>query len=376
MDKIDTLFNNIEPELRNQIGLPSDLLDQLDHFIALVDDSSQILYLNKKAREIFILGYPEYKSYLMNDYLVDGAKVWKFFKDHCYIPSQKVNNYPIKFINSLNEEVKMGISCQLLEGNNSVYLLQSADEIKSDNYYEKNFEFKLLDKFAESIANELLNPANIISGRLQLLHHQLNEENQQNKTLLTLEKQINRINETVSKLLTFSRLKLDSVPQKIHVNEILQRILLDPSIIRHLEKDETHMEFKLGNNMKLLQGIISHYDLLFKTVLDLAFYCLGLRGKIVVETAVEEKLQNKNWVKVIFTLNYSVSVFGSKTTLYSYLHNEPGSNNFQSIEKAMIMSIVSTYNGTYKINQVNNSSEILTFLFPVQENSKSVRRLK
>lgn len=372
--KLPLILSEVYAELSSAVdddqiywSLLREALYEMDAKIMIVDDQARFVFLNRQAESLLALENSEYSGKTVTEYILNATRVWKYLTETCLNQGQTIQNYTIPFVDARSSKWNQIMTIRALTENNgkSYLLLRSCPQRPEDPSHSLIGEYQLLEQFADSISNELLNPVNIISGRLQLLRHELAEQEQFDKGLDTLEKQVNRINETISKLLTFANLKQDYIPQKVQVNEILKQSFGEPSIRRYLENNPIEIEFELIPNLPTLQGLISHFELLFKTIFDLAFQTLGSSGKIIVETDLIKNYLSESFVQISFKLKYVQSIFGSELILSSYLDVEELNRKSKSIETTIITHIVRRYRGTYSIEKADRYREKLTILFPV-----------
>jgi signal transduction histidine kinase len=373
-EKLPVIINEIAEKVikerqgqHNYLSQIKDILFETGEFAAILDIKSEIIFINRTAEKLLEINGKDYSGALLTDFIVDGAKVWKYIIDKVEQDDETIKKYSIKFKDIHNNEYDEIIHIKKLNIDKPYIFIQSSPNYRSRGNQSSESEYQLLDKFADSIANELLNPVNIISGRLQLLQSELSGKEQFNKNLLTLEKQVERINETIAKLLTFARLKQDTIPQKIQLNELLKGLLLEPSISRLIDKDEVKLNYKFAENIPAISGLTSHLNLLFKTIIELSFNCLGSGGRLTIETSFVEQYLKQNWVKTEIKLEHSHSIFGSEAALYSYLAKEDSRQKVKSIEAAIINRLIDHYHGTYKIVKEKQNIEILIILFPISE---------
>ncbi len=220
--------------------------------------------------------------------------------------------------------------------------------------------YSILEKFAESIANELLNPVNVVSGRLQLIRQASGENKQNEKNLDAINRQVQRMDEIIAKLLTFARLKEDFVPQKVQINEVLQSLRMDPSISRLIERSDIALTFDVQQPSLMISGQAAHFDLLFKTLLEISFDCLGSAGEIVVQTSAA-----KQSVQVDFVLHYPQAFYSDELSLTSFLGETVASTRRKSIETTIINQIIRQYHGTTKLIRIDEQTEKIEILFQI-----------
>ncbi len=366
------IYSNVNERLMRSLDynqLLRNCLYEVDSLVVVLNRDAKIIFLNRSGESLLGVSDHDYLGKDFIDFMIDGSKVWKYLEEYCYLEGNDIENYQITFKSLNQSDHEKQISARLTEDKNYIMIQSLAtNKLSSQDADEKSYE--LLERFADSIANELLNPVNIISGRLQLMQDKMKSDETYQNNLLGLDKQVRRMTETVSKLLTFARLRQDSIPQKIHVNEVLQHLLLEPSINRLIEKEEVALNYTLGSDLPILSGLISHIELLIKTIIELSFDCLGSEGSIHIETNTLEGHLNKNWLKINFTLTYSYFIFSQGITLHSYLKPLKPMKKIKSIESTIVRYILHHYNGTYQLDKEDENIERLTLLFPVK-NSKS-----
>jgi len=336
--------------------------EQLNGLVILTNSEGIIIYLNRVAKEKLKLGAQNLKGENLRNFLVDGSKSWKFILENCCVSQENEGRFLLKFSDAEQQVFSKNISVSRLIKNKTYWLFQEAftsDETETDPESE---EPQLLEKFAESVANELLNPVNVISGRLQLLKKALDKEFKADKNLEAIEKQIDRTAETVAKLLTFARLKHDFIPQKVQLNEVLKRLKLEPSIFRLLQRTNIKLIYDFSSEPVVLLGQLSHFDLLFKTLLEVSFDCVGSGGGVTAHTAID-----RNGVTIRFELRYVDSVLGHTMTLESFLGGFKSDLKRKSIETTIIRQIIQQYRGTYFLDQGNAYTENLNMLFPYSQ---------
>jgi len=335
--------------------------------LIILSREGTVLFLNPVAEKILGIEGETDMNISIFDFVNDGEKIWNYFTDQCPQFSEQIEKYQVIVKDFNNRESTQSINISCVDRENLYYLLQFEPGRSIRNGHSGQNEYELIEKFAESIANELLNPVNIISGRLQLLRNGLKEQKQYKKSLVALDKQIERISETMGKLSTFAHLKEDTVPRDVDVNVLLQEILLDPSIARLREMGDISLEYDLAEP-PTISGSASHFALLFKIVLEICFNSIGSQGKITIRTGKREKYLNKNWAEVNFILNYSSATFGNETTLQAVMGKKNDVFRLKSIETAIIKHFIHHYKGNYSIINPSPSKEELTLLFPEKAN--------
>lgn len=339
--------------------------DSLRTFIAILSGSGQIIFLNKAARDLLHVAESDYANFVFQEIVTEGEATWKYLKEQCLSEKKTIEGYKIDFKNGQNEVFPKSMVIEPIILEKSYLLLQESGVQDKDELICAEREYELLNNFADSIANELLNPVNVFSGRLQMLaaSEPVKDESVQ-KNIAVLRKQVERISELMEKLLTFARLKQDAIPQKINFNELLKRVLLAPTLQPWLNNEHFSIEFDLHADAPVISGLLAQFDLLMKLILDLGFNCLGSEGKIRIQTTAKDE-----WLAVNMELFYGRAVFGDESTLNSYLDRKGQGKHCNSIESTIIRQLLHQYNSRYTIIQEEQNKERLELLIPVT-NSK------
>ena len=356
-NKFENSFNFLE--------LLKNSLYNVNNIILISDVKSNIIFLNREAEKIFQLPEQEYGDMQLIDYMVDGAKVWNYIIDHSIKQNEDDQKYQITFTDSLGNEYENRVIVHKLLINQDFLMLESSASNTIGRRNNAGNEYAVLNKFADSIANELMNPVNNISGRIQLLQSDLSANDKYKKSLDSLENQVYRINETMSKLLTFARLKQDTIPQKIDLKDLFNKILIDPLIARLLKQNEIDLQYNLSQDLPALSGLISHFNLLIRISLEICFECLGNKGWILVETKRLNDYLKQDWIVISLNLDYTDSLVYKKGCLQDHFkHSNFDSNNI-SIESTIVDHIIHHYQGLCQINMEIQDKEIVMFLFPL-----------
>jgi signal transduction histidine kinase len=330
--------------------------------IAIVDQECKLIFLNRSGEVLLGVNAAQYAGSTLKDFITDGAKVWNYIVNKIGLTNHPIGNYQLLFLDLQNREIPRKVNIRRIDGTSNLFLIQSiVNPLQYEDAHETDYQ--VLNKFADSIANELLNPVNIISGRLQLLQSEAGEIEAVQKSLTPLTKQVNRISDTVSKLLTFARLKRDTIPQKIHLNEIIQRLFLDPAVNKLICDNDATVEFQFEEKIPLLAGLISHFDMMIKTLIELSIHCLGAGGRIHLQTAAR-KNSGQDWLDLIMTIKYPQPLFGKDETIQAYMGMSASLRRVKSLESTIVFHIILQYEGNFQVHQTEDDAEEMILSFP------------
>ncbi len=336
----------------------------LENFVAIVDNDADILFLNRAAENLLKITDEIYTETSLLDYLVDGEKIWKYFIEILSEPGARIRDHQLRFRDAGNHEIEGIVFVAPIKAAETLYLVSSnkPDEVKGSELIST--EYKILEKFADSIANELINPVNIMSGRLQLLQRENVDQKQMDKNIITLNSQLYRINDIITKLISFARLKQDSIPQRVNINEILQNLLLAPEVI----KSEKLISFKFDRNIPALAGQISHFEIMMRTLVGLGLKYLKSEGKLEIVTELQKNNTGEDRIGLHFRLKYDKEINYKEMSFCAFFGTDSSGAKTKSIDLTVIEHILNHYNSKINIEQLDKSIEILTILFPVPGN--------
>ncbi len=248
-------------------------------FTAILDSTSEILFLNKVAQEILKINFDEESTFKFSDYLKEGGKVWNYITNKFRTPHNNALNVQLELVDSNYNEFTFPVTVKTVQNGNAYFIVQGTCLSNTASSPSMSSE-TVLNAFADSLANELLNPLNVIWGRLQLFQTSSNLNDQDKHHLEMVERQIQRINDVIARLVSFTSIKRDLVPQKIFLNEILKRLFFQASWKAH--KDRLH--FKLDKDLPAIYGQVAHIELLFNMIIDLILNLTPAKTKIILAT--------------------------------------------------------------------------------------------
>ncbi len=140
-----------------------------------------------------------------------------------------VEDYRIKILPQTGAAKKVTLRVKLMNNtsseNQNLIVILKDDAIHQQllEQTERQAKFETMKQFSGAIAHEIINPINILSGRLQLLKREAGEKVPP-KTFETIEKQIERIAEVVNELNKFAILKNNEVLEKFQLVAFLQKL--------------------------------------------------------------------------------------------------------------------------------------------------------
>ena len=337
--------------------LIKEALQENNLFTAIVDAQADIVFLNRTAQEILKTRLEEDTPLNFADFLKEGKKVWNYIINKLRTQGSASFRLQLELVDANFNEFSFPVSVRTVKNGNEYYILHGACLTNTVNAPALTSE-TVLNAFADSLANELLNPLNVIWGRLQLFQGSSHLSKQDKHHLEMVERQIQRINEVVARLVSFTSIKRDLVPQKIFLNEILKRLLFQPSWQQHSRR--LHVE--LASNLPAIYGQVAHIELLFNMIIDLILNLTPAKTQIILATRSQKPAKDgqERIVAQITIQNYTEAL-DQYLLKNSLQFKDTGKMKF-ALELTIIRFILDEYRIQHKLIE-DRSSLILSLSF-------------
>lgn len=334
-------------------------LEHIDTMVLVANAEGRVVFMNRAASKTLDIEDTKNAEIFMQSIVADGAKIWKFALDYLNNMNKPLQNYQVQFIDGHDQRHGKLVNFRSLALDKGYVLIDESTQQRVEPALSDEQDLSIIQRFSESISNELLNPVNVIFGRIQLLKQSMPKEKVLQKHIGGLEKQVERINETIKRLVTFASLRPDAVPQKVHLNELIERLKIDPAAHNRLNSFMDHISFKPGKDIPVLHGLLSHFDMLIKNILEMVFECAGSSGQVEIQTGHIVDRDKQKQVRLTFAIDYNKPVFGDARSLSNQLKEE------RTIEGSIVKYIIRSYGGVYQIKNETSQSEKLEIYFPV-----------
>jgi len=342
--------------------LLKEALESASLFTAILDEKSRIVFLNRTAKQVLKISFEEEYALKFCDFMKEGEKVWKFLTGKFDNSKPGHITMELQLVDRNFSEFSFPVSVYRVKNDRNFYLVQGTCLTDKSRGTGSETE-TILNAFADSLANELLNPLNVIWGRLQLFQTNERLTEQDKHHIRLIEKQIQRINEVIARLVSFTSIKRDLVPQKIMLNEILKRLSILPSLKEHIQKSPPRLELRLGKEIPPLYGQIAHIELLFNMIIELILNLTPTNSKIIIETLSEES-QDGDREKV--TANFLIQNYmevADQHLLKSTLQFAKNGKKKFALEITIVRFILDEYKIRHDLID-DSSSLILSLKFP------------
>ncbi len=334
-------------------------LDESAGFVAIVHFSGDIVFLNQYAREVLKVQLDELEEFKFFDFLKEGEKVWQFLAMRWNEQAGEKVNIELSMADKHFQEFSLPVIIRTVKNDEIYFIIQGSKQAELGLSVHYSSSETLLKAFSESLANDLLNPLNVIWGRLQLLqtNHDFDQEELHNLELI--ERQLSRINEVISKLTTFTSLKRDLVPQRVFLNDVFKNLLLQPILQNTLQSQGSQIILKL-DSIPPVFGQAAQIELLFTTLIDLILKLVGIKATITISNDEIKKGQPLSLHFKIKDMTHAPDQILLKSCLEL---NQTEKKKF-ALETTLIQYLLDEYQVKHHLKEVD-SSLILTLVFPL-----------
>ncbi|WP_457565927.1 hypothetical protein [Caldithrix abyssi] len=362
LSNIYTAFNESHVPTLEYNNLIRTALDDSLTFTAIVHSDGDIVFLNRPAREILKIQTDEVEGLKFFDFLKDGEKVWQFltmrWHDHpeqsismdLYLSDKDFNEFPFPVI------------IKALQNHELYFIIQGKTLAEAESLSHSSDSSTLLKAFSESLANDLLNPLNVIWGRLQLFQSNPHLEQSDFHTIKLIERQLTRINDVISKLVAVTSLNRDLVPQRVFLNDVFKSLIQQPKLKDLLESQNSSIRFEL-DALPPIYGQSAQIELLLSTLIDLIFNLSGTNSRITISNKPVDKTKSTKQLVIDFKLSDATQV-PDQLLLKSCLKFNEGEKKKFALETTIIRYLLDEYQIKHHLKD-DHSTLILSLVFPL-----------
>ncbi|MDW7772588.1 MAG: ATP-binding protein [Desulfobulbaceae bacterium] len=241
-----------------------------------------------------------------------------------------------------------------------VLLISNLTELKDlEKVMRENERLAAVGRMAAGVAHEVRNPLSSIKGLAFLLKGKFDKDSRDSETAGLLIQEVERINRTVSELLSFAR------PASLELQKVSLKELLDKNfqlISSDTQSSAITISLETEENLKCVLGDKDRLNQVFLNLLLNAVQSMDTGGKLTVRAINDER---DNSVKVtIEDTGCGIAQEHMTQLFYPYFTTKPGGTG---IGLAISQKIVSDHKGTIKIDSIPGNGTVVTVELPVYE---------
>jgi len=227
---------------------------------------------------------------------------------------------------------------------------------------ERLTKLQTLKQFSGAIAHEIINPINILSGRLQLLKKEFGTGKSQ-KTFDIIEKQIERIAEVTNELNKFAVLKDNGILEKFSLIAFLERLVAD---FKKEGKLEVELKYPAGYREILIEA--NHYQLedAFKYLLEVITNHKINQNKIQISVQKSRNTKQQACLEITFYFPNAIAL----ETLLEPFQLFSTEDHLSSFGVAIMETIFSNFGVDMSIHQEPGNGKTLRLNFPITQSLK------
>ncbi len=362
LSSIYEAFNEANVSNLEYFDLIKKALEENPTFTAIVHLNGTIIFLNRSAREILKIDEEEIEEHNFSDFLKEGEKVWQFLTMHWNEQSKKTVNIELTLTDKHFNEFVLPVLIQIIKNKDVYFIIQGktlSDTISTSQGYDSQ---TLLKAFSESLANDLLNPLNVIWGRLQLILANSKFEDNESHNFELIEKQLSRINEVITKLTSVTAIKRDQVPQRVFLNDIFTELVQQTYFQDLLRNQHNTLKLEL-DALPPFYGQAAQIELLLTTLVDLIFKLTGSNTRLTISN---EKINKKDDLKNII-INFIIGDITSspdQVLLKNCLQFNRSEKKKFALEMTIIRYLLDEYQIKHHLKEYDSSLK-LSLVFPL-----------
>ncbi|QZY54002.1 two-component system sensor histidine kinase NtrB [Crassaminicella profunda] len=295
----------LDNEIIKERNYLKNLFNSVRSFIIGMDLNGNITTANLVACEVFgwqlkdIIG----KNY---SFFMDEEVKIKLQKSIGYVIDRNKSYYAKETIYSSSVGGKKIINLTISPINNNkdqvVGVVVIGTDVTKQKIYEREIEqlkqFAVLGELAAGVAHDIKNPLMSIRGCARILEKKLSEQLKYNEFIEPIIYEVDRINETIEQMLSYSFITKEENYSLLNINEVLEKCF---NVIRfHKEFKYINIEKKFSKNLPLIKGNNVQLQQAFINILLNAVQAIEIEGVIRIESY---NFEDENKVLVIISDN-------------------------------------------------------------------------
>jgi two-component system sensor histidine kinase HydH len=254
-------------------------------------------------------------------------------------------------INTVHEEMSD-------EYKGHVLLISNLTELKHlEKEMRENERLAAVGRMAAGVAHEVRNPLSSIKGLALLLRGKFAQDSRENETAGLLIQEVERMNRTVSELLSFAR------PASLHLQKVSLGDLLNDNlrlIFSDAESSGISTSLDVAENLKFVLADKDRLNQVFINVLLNAIQSMEIDGRLSVRAANSDR--GETVVVTIQDTGCGIAQENMTQLFYPYFTTKQGGTG---IGLAISQKIVSDHKGSIKIDSTPNKGTTVTVELPV-----------
>ncbi len=342
-----------------------DLLNSTSEAIFVVDLDFQIQYCNASAERFLNTNQAELLNQSLQNYILDGYKVLHHLY-HQLMLDKKVGGYPATLIAGENQKIEVNVSADFLYGREGrtegliIAMENTAYQNELLNQLFRKQQLMTISNLASAIAHEIRNPINILSGRIQLLHNEL-QANKYQKTFAILQRQVERISDIVSQLSKFNMNREDTIPESLPLVEFFEKFL------DQIQPKVTNLTIEFSATADARNALVdaNRYRLeeVFTSVFQKMNHATGKKIQVGIEALTSKTFSRNPKIRLVFTMpkNDHLAELFEPFKLLS-----PTEEARSSLDAAILHTILNNYGGNLQVIEDTTDSTQFVVDFPIK----------
>ncbi|RMG67684.1 MAG: hybrid sensor histidine kinase/response regulator [Calditrichaeota bacterium] len=339
------------------------LLNSTREAILVIDLDFTIRYWNRAARQLLGLSTGSLDIHNLQDYIVDGFKVL----NHLYkqlLLGKVAGWHPIQLKTSTGEKIELNLTGHFLHDasgrvDGMIVTLESTalrNELISE--IVRREKIKTIVNLASVLAHEIRNPANIVSGRLQLLRKEIGAGKHQ-RAFETIQRQVDRIANITDQLSMFEFRRMDTIPESFSLLGFLDKFIQQSG--NRFNNIRFELAFPHRLREILLAGNQTHFQDAFGYLFEALNQSLQEPVTLTLRCYLSRSVSERPMLEIEIGANRPLNfrdIFGSAADPAAHLPN---------LGVTLMQIIFANYGGDFIVQEATSQTATLRLRFPVYE---------
>ena len=339
----------------------SSLLNHSSEAIVVINQDFEIQYANRQFGEFISKKTDDIPGKHLHDFLEDGFKLLNHIYQQLTI-GKAPGSYRVNIKSGQNRIFDVNLRADFrtsprgyIEGLVVTMENRTLQEEACRQLLRKE-RIDLIQKLANAFAHEIQNPTHILSGRIQLLHKEL-EDVKHTHSFEVINRQISRISNLVSKMQKFNYNREDTIPEVFALIEFLEEYLVS-------YEAKHDVEFKLQYQLKEKHMLVQANRFFLEDAFEYLFQIIANLVK-ELPISIHCHLIRSHSAQASLEIQIDLGDSDIQENIFEPFENLISNESFSMLDLALIHAILSNYDGKIFIDTHAGGRKLLKIHFLV-----------
>ncbi len=353
-------------EIQHNRQFYENLLNSTSEAILVVDLDYQIHYYNEAAKRIIHIENGQAENQGLHEYIEDGYKVLSHIYQQLVL-GKPVAGYRVSITPKDKKSFDAHLSADFLHDKNDKIeglIINLTNPLIHDEVFNRMLRKEKLStivNLANILSHEIRNPINILSGRLQLLATEKEDQNFTN-SIHTIERQIDRVLNITELLNKFNLRREDSIPELCNVTKIFQEILKEKE--KQIESKKIQLKVSLANPQYFIEGNESQFLDAFRYLFDAIIELVPIKKQCEIIGKISKHYPQSLWYDLQFKIPHTK--INTEQLFNPYQSIDMEMNGLVSLGMTIMYIIFNNYGAKIESFNQNEDRTLIRIQFPLK----------